>query len=190
MSFTHDPETRQFLPGPNLRVARNDTGMSLNLIGNVTDKVDPLNPGTYTEDIHTRSDGSKERVQRAKPAPLPENATLQDRLRRYSPINGYARYCAMAADKIDEQEKTIQTQRNLNFDLQHKVQALTIEVEQRLVTERNLLTSISTLNRLLTEETMARAEHFDKWMALEESLNRLRKANVFTRIFNALKGNK
>lgn len=238
-----------FLPGPNLRIAPNDSGMSqvtlpdnlwppgevakidaskiadgkitglpsgcLLYMGNdgyywrapngdrysyqtheklpaepVTDKVDPLDPASYTDDVHTNSDGSKVRVQRAKPAPLPENATLQDRLRRYSPVNGYARYCAMAADKIDEQEKELKASRNMNFDLNNQVLALTIAIE-RLEHDNALIKRAWTaLNNLYLQSSQDCQHQAARAIAANAKLHQIRSRGFWSRIYHAFKGEK
>jgi exonuclease VII large subunit len=176
-----------FLPGPNLRIASNDSGMSYN---GISDKVDLHDPSSYTEDVHTNSDGSQVRVQRAKPAPLPENATLQDRLRRYSPINGYAKYCAMAADKIDEQAKELHACRNLNMELNTQVTAYRIENEKLHEANTYLLRQVASLSRLNDQAMADRMSRGDDLIKVESQLSSLRNAGLFTRIYNAIKGNK
>ena len=174
-----------FLPGPNLRIASNDSGMSY-----PADKVDLHDPDSYTDDVHTNSDGSQVRVQRAKPAPLPENATLQDRLRRYSPVNGYAKYCAMAADKIDEQQKELQASRNLAMELNEKLKAARIEVEHLQRANDQLMRTNATLNRLHGEAMVDRQAYADETIDVCLQLSRLRNVGLLTRIYNAIKGNK
>lgn len=189
-----------FLPGPNLRVARNDSGMSIvgasvddagqQLIHLVTDKVDPLVPASYTDDVHTNSDGSQVRVQRAKPAPLPENATLQDRLRRYSPVNGYARYCAMAADKIDQLEKELQASRNLNCDLNNQVTALKIANESLEADQATMLRVSAALNRIVLQSSNDAQKQASRAIEANAKLHQIRERGFWTRIYHAFKGEK
>lgn len=156
----------------------------------VTDKVDPLDPSSYTEDVHTNTEGEQVRVQRAKPAPLPENATLQDRLRRYSPTNGYARYTNMAADQIDKLERDNSRLRGILLERNTKVHALTVENELRQRNED----SLSRANRRLHNVTMQYSKELEEAMqralSAEGQLNSIRRRGYFTNLFHALKGTK
>lgn len=108
-----------FLPGPNLRIANNDSGMTA-----VLDELPP--------------------VQKRKQAP--PDMPLSERLRQYSPTSGYARYTAMAADRIDDltalnnrQGSEISRLKRILEERNSKVYALTIENEHRQVNETKLM---------------------------------------------------
>lgn len=87
------------------------------------------------------------------PAVAPE-MTLQERLRKYSPTSGYARYTAMAADRIDEltqmglaQQSQISRLKAILEERNYKVHALTVENEHHRVNEDLLLQRSAQLNK-------------------------------------------
>lgn len=124
------------------------------------------------------------------PAPIKE-MSLQDRLRKYSPTSGYARYTAMAANRIDEltamgaaQQAQISRLKRILEERNYTVHALTVENEHHKVNETKLQELIIKQRQAIMEfgtghkATVARAE------AAEAKLNAAMERGLFATIIH------
>lgn len=113
---------------------------------------------------------------RMPPADMP----LPERLRLYSPTSGYARYTAMAADRIDELNAISAALQSENSRLKrileernYKVLSLTIANEHHQVNEEKLLARMVEQNRTWEEDYSALEKRLmDADAELEAALGR------------------